>query len=124
MTETEGATTDEMLGVILDALKEKKGKDIVTIDLREVGNAICDHFVICQGNSTTQVDALADSVQRKVKKELNTGAHHVEGMNNSLWVLMDYSDIVVHIFLEEQRKFYNLEDLWADGALTRIDDDL
>ncbi|MDF1570475.1 MAG: ribosome silencing factor [Bacteroidales bacterium] len=124
MTETEEARPGEMLGVILDALKEKKGKDIVTIDLREVENAICDHFVICQGNSTTQVDALSDSVHRKVKKELNTAAHHVEGKNNSLWVLMDYSDIVVHIFLEEQRTFYNLEDVWADGVLSRIDDDL
>lgn len=123
MTETEEARTDEKLEVILEALKEKKGKDIVTIDLRKVGNAICDHFVICQGDSTTQVDALSDSVHRKVKKELRTAAHHVEGMNNSLWVLMDYSDIVVHIFLKEQRKFYNLEDLWADGVLDRIKDD-
>lgn len=122
MTETEETRKDDKLEVILEALKEKKGKDIVTIDLRKVGNAICDHFVICQGDSTTQVDALSDSVHRKVKKELNTAAHHVEGMNNSLWVLMDYSDIVVHIFLDEQRKFYNLEDLWADGVLSRIED--
>jgi ribosome-associated protein len=124
MTETEATRTDNKLRVIIDALKEKKGTDIVTIDLRETGNAIFDLFVICQGNSTTQVDALSESVYRKVKKELNIAAHHVEGKNNSLWVLMDYSDIVVHIFLEEQRKFYNLEDLWADGVLDRIEDDL
>lgn len=124
MTETEETKTEDTLGVILEALKEKKGKDIVTIDLRKLGNAICDYFVICQGDSTTQVDALCDNVYRKMKKELNTAAHHVEGTNNSLWVLMDYSDIVVHIFLDEQRKFYNLEDLWADGVLNRIEDAL
>lgn len=124
MTETEETKTGDTLGVILEALKEKKGKDIVTIDLRKLGNAICDYFVICQGDSTTQVDALCDNVYRKVKKEQKTAAHHVEGTNNSLWVLMDYSDIVVHIFLDEQRKFYNLEDLWADGVLNRIEDAL
>lgn len=122
MTETKEASTEDKLGVILEALKEKKGKDIVTIDLRKLGNAICDHFVICEGDSTTQVDALCDNVYRKLKKEQHTAAHHVEGTNNSLWVLMDYSDIVVHIFLNEQRKFYNLEDLWADGVLNSIED--
>ena len=108
MTIKKDQIKDEKLEVILEALKEKKGKEIITIDLRKVGYAICDYFVICHGDSTTQVDALCDSVQGKVKKELNTSAHHVEGTNNSLWVLMDYSDIVVHIFLAEKREFYNL----------------
>jgi ribosome-associated protein len=122
MTETKDINTGEKLELILDALKEKKAKEITTINLEKVGHAICDYFVICHGDSTTQVDALTDSVSRKVKKELHTGAHHIEGTNNSLWVLMDYYDIVVHIFLNEKRSFYKLEELWADGETQQVED--
>ncbi len=123
MTETRGKTDTEKLEFILEALKEKKGKEIVSIDLEKVDNAIWDYFVICHGDSTTQVDALQDAVHRKLKEELKTGAHHIEGTNNSLWVLMDYSDILVHIFLKEKRAFYNLEELWADGRLEHVVDE-
>jgi ribosome-associated protein len=112
----------EKLDLILEALKEIKGKEIITINFEKVSNAICDYFVICHGDSTTQVDALSDAVSRKLKTEISIGAHHIEGKNNSVWVLMDYSDILVHIFLNENRSFYNLEELWADGLLERIDD--
>jgi ribosome-associated protein len=122
MTETIETGSREKLNVILEALKEKKAKQIVTIDLQKVGTAICDYFVICHGDSTTQVSALSDAVIRKMKKELHTGAHHVEGTNNSLWVLLDYSDIVVHVFLNEKRDFYRLEELWADGKMEKIED--
>jgi len=122
MTETKDINSREKLDLILDALKEKKAKDIVTINLEKAGNAICDYFVICHGDSTTQVDALSGSVSRKVKKELHTGVHHIEGTNNAVWILMDYHDIVVHIFLNEKRSFYNLEELWADGEIEKIED--
>lgn len=122
MTETKEINSREKLDLILEALKEKKAKEIITINLEKVGNAICDYFVVCHGDSTTQVDALSDSVSRKIKKELHTNPHHIEGTNNSLWILLDYFDIVVHIFLNEKRSFYNLEELWADGKIERIED--
>lgn len=123
MTEITERSTKEKLDVILQALKEKKAKEIVTINLEKVGTAICDYFIVCHGDSTTQVDALSNAVISKVKKVLNSGVHHIEGTNNSLWVLLDYSDIVIHIFLNEKRDFYKLEELWADGDLKRIEDE-
>jgi ribosome-associated protein len=122
MIEKKSKKTPEKLEVILEALKEKKGKDIVTINLKNVGHAVCDYFVICHGDSTTQVDALSEGVHRKLKTELKIGAHHIEGNENSLWILLDYFDIIVHVFLNEQRSFYKLEELWADGELNRIED--
>jgi len=123
MTVTGNHADTNKLELILEALKEKKAKEIVSIDLEKVENAICDYFVICHGDSTTQVDALQDAVHKKLKEKMKTGAHHIEGTDNSLWVLMDYSDIVVHIFLNENRTFYNLEELWADGELEYVKDD-
>lgn len=122
MTETKEINSREKLDLVLEALKEKKAKEIITINLEKAENAICDYFVVCHGDSTTQVDALHDSVSRKIKKKLHTNPHHVEGVNNSLWILMDYFDIVVHIFLDEKRSFYNLEEVWADGNIEKIED--
>ncbi len=122
MTENNDINSRGKLDLILEALIEKKAKDIVTINLEKAGNAICDHFVICHGDSTTQVDALCGSVSRRVKEKLHIGAHHIEGTNNALWILMDYYDIVVHIFLNEKRTFYNLEELWSDGEIKKIED--
>ena len=111
---------EEKRKLILDAIKEKKGHQIVSIDLREVENSICDFFIICHGESTTQVSAIAESIERKLKEEAHVRAHHVEGMQNSQWVLLDYFDILVHVFQEEYRSFYKLEELWADGKITRV----
>lgn len=122
MTKIKERAKEERLELILEALKEKKGKDITTINLEEVEHAVCDYFVICHGDSTTQVDALTDAVYQKLKSEFKINAHHIEGNDHSLWVLIDYFDIVVHIFLQEKRSFYNLEDLWADGVLERVED--
>lgn len=123
MTENGSLSTSEKRENIVEALKEKKGKQIVTIDLREIHNSICDHFIICHGESTTQVGALTESVEKKLKENFDIRAHHIEGLQNSQWVLLDYYDILVHIFIEDRRKFYNLEDLWADGKFERIEDD-
>ncbi|MBN2697525.1 MAG: ribosome silencing factor [Bacteroidales bacterium] len=124
MTETEPLSTEEQIERIIEALKEKKGKQILTIDLRKIENSICDHFIICHGDSTTQVNALTDSVEKKLKENGNIRAHHVEGLTNCQWVLMDYNAILVHIFLENQRRFYNLEELWADGKIEQIADEM
>jgi ribosome-associated protein len=109
--------------LIIEAIREKKGHQIVTIDLTEVENSICDIFIICHGESVTQVDAIADSIERKMKEEGSIRAHHVEGLQNSQWVLIDYFDILVHVFLEEYREFYKLEELWADGKVEKVAED-
>lgn len=105
--------------LILEAIREKKGHEIVSIDLSEVENSICDFFIICHGESVTQVGAITESIEKKLKQEALTRAHHVEGLQNSQWVLLDYYDILVHVFQEEFRFFYKLEELWADGKISR-----
>jgi len=115
MKKKSNPTDDKLLEVIIDSIQEKKGKKIVSIDLRGVENSIFDYFVICHGTSTTHVSAISDNVEIKPKEVLGIKAAHVEGVQNAQWVLVDFAGVVVHIFLEEQRAFYRLEDLWADG---------
>jgi ribosome-associated protein len=105
----------ELKDLIVDSIKERKGKEIVVLDLRELEQSIADYFVICHGDSNTQVGAIADFVDREVRTKLNEHPINKEGLNNSQWVLFDYADVVVHIFQEEYRQFYNLEELWADA---------
>lgn len=121
MSKTVQNETRKKLDLVVEALKENKGNSILSINLEKVDNAITSYFVICSGTSTTQVDGLFDSVQRKLKTEMKLNAYHIEGRNNCLWILMDYGDVIVHIFEEEQRSFYNLEELWADGQIERIE---
>lgn len=123
MADTKDINIQDKLRLILEAIKEKKGKQIVSINLTKVHNSISDYFVICHGESTTQVDAIADAILEKVKKDAGVKAHHVEGKNNSQWILIDYFDTLVHIFLEEKRSFFNLEELWADGEIEHIEDE-
>jgi len=106
--------------LILEAIREKKGHQIVSIDLSEVENSICDCFIICHGESVTQVGAIAESIEMKLKEDAQIRAHHVEGLQNSQWVLLDYFDILVHVFQEEFRSFFKLEELWADGKVIRV----
>ena len=106
--------------MIIEAIQEKKGHEIVSIDLRQVEHAICECFIICHGESDTQVGAITDSIEKKLKEESGIRAHHVEGRQNSQWVLLDFFDILVHVFQEEFRSFYSLEELWADGIVTRV----
>lgn len=120
MAESDLLTVEQRRELIIEAIREKKGHQIVSIDLSEVENSICDCFIICHGDSNTQVSAITDSVERKLKEETGTRAHHVEGLQNSQWVLMDFFDILVHVFQEEYRSFYRLEELWADGKVTRV----
>ncbi len=110
-------TDEKLLEVIIESIQDKKGKKIVSIDLRKIENSIFDFFIICHGTSTTHVSAIADNIEIKPKELLGVKPAHVEGVQNSQWVLIDFSGIVVHVFLEEQRSFYRLEDLWADGKV-------
>lgn len=107
---------------IIEAIKNKKGKEIVSINLKEIEKSVCEYFVICTGDSTTQASALADEIREKTRDLANTAVDHIEGLPNSNWVLLDYITIVVHIFLEDKRKLYQLEDLWGDGILTNHED--
>lgn len=107
---------------ITEGIQEKKGKNIVVADLTSIDDAICKYFVICQGNSPSQVTAIVDSVREYTRKEVNEKPTAIDGLRNAQWVAMDYSDVLVHVFLPETRNFYNLEYLWADAKLTRISD--
>ncbi len=115
---------EEKSRLIVEAIREKKGRHIVTIDLRKVEHAICDCFIICHGDSMTQVGAITESIEKKMKEEAKVRPHHVEGLQNSQWVLIDYFDILVHVFQEEYREFYKLEELWADGKVTQVEEDV
>lgn len=122
MSDTKEINIEEKLKLILEAIKEKKGNQIVSINLQKVSNSIADYFVICHGESTTQVDAIADGIEDKLRKEAKIKPHHVEGRDNKQWILLDYFDTLVHVFLEEKRAFFNLEELWADGEIENIED--
>ncbi len=116
----EPLNAEEKSRLVVEAIQAKKGHQIVTIDLSEVEHSICDKFIICHGESTTQVSAIADSIQKELKEKAGIRAHHVEGVQNSQWVLIDLFDVLVHVFLEEYRSFYKLEELWADGKVVRV----
>jgi ribosome-associated protein len=114
---------DELLvDVIIEAIREIKGEQIVKIDLRELKNALCDYFVICQGGSNTKVKSLAENIEKQTYLKLKTHPHHIEGRENSNWILLDFFSVIVHVFQGESREFYKLEDLWCDGKLEIISD--
>lgn len=107
---------------ITEGIQEKKGQKIVVADLTGIEDTICNYFVICQGNSPTQVSVIADAISDYVRQEIGYKPTAIDGMRNAQWIAMDYSDVLVHIFLPEIREFYNLENLWADAKLTYIPD--
>lgn len=114
--------TKELVQRITEGIQEKKGKNIVVADLTTIEDTICNYFVICQGNSPSQVLAIVDSIKEYVRKTTGHKAIAVDGVRNAQWVAMDYSDVLVHVFLPETRQYYNLETLWADAQLTSIPD--
>ncbi len=115
-------STKELVTSIISGIQEKKGKEILKIDLTTIDNIYTEYFIICTGDSNRQVSAITDSIAREVKEKNGIKAYHVEGKENSLWVLMDYGNILVHIFQPETRNHYKLEDLWADGETERIEE--
>ena len=113
-------STDQLISVIIKGIDDVKGDDIQLLDLRELENTVCDYFIICSGNSNTQVNAITGSIQKLVSKELKDKPWHIEGQNNSEWILMDYVNVVVHVFQKQIREFYDIESLWGDAKITEI----
>lgn len=107
--------------LIIDAIQDIKGKNIVKLDLRALDDAPADYFIICEGDSSTQVKAISENVGKKVKEKLGVQPAHTEGMDGSKWVLVDYFDTVVHVFYPETRSFYEIEELWGDAGITYYD---
>jgi len=118
---TDKLDTTQLLGLILEGIENVKGKDITILDLRKIESAVTDYFVICTGNSNTQVSAIANSIEKTVRNKGKDRPWHVEGKENSLWVLLDYIQIVVHVFQQDVREYYDLESLWGDAKITKIE---
>lgn len=112
---------EELHELVIRGIQEKKGKEITLLDLRGIRDRVADHFVICQAESSTQIKAIADSVEEEVKNHLNERPISTEGRENAQWVLLDYGDVVVHIFHPESRAFYAMEELWNDAIRTDIE---
>lgn len=112
----------KLCDAIVKGMQEKKAADILVMDLRKVKNAVADFFVICSGGSDKQLDAIAESVDVEVYKSVKENPWHVEGKSNKEWVLLDYFDVVAHIFRKDRREFFALEKLWGDAEMTEIHD--
>ncbi len=113
-------TSEDLSRLIIKGMEEKKGSDIVVMDLREVKGAVSDYFVICSGSSDTQIQAISESVEKEVKEGLDELPWRKEGYTNREWILMDYVSAVAHIFKQDKREFYALEDLWGDAKTTSL----
>jgi ribosome-associated protein len=111
-----------LLSSIAEGIFEKKGLNVLKIDLRKLENRITDYFVVCHCTSTTQVSAICDSVEDRARIEAGEKPVHVEGLDNCYWVLLDFGTVIVHIFLEEYRSFYSLESLWGDAVIAAMED--
>ena len=114
--------SDTLAEVVVRGMQERKGTDIVVLNLKELKNAVADYFVICSANSDTQLDAVARSVEEEVEKLTGQSPWQTEGRTNREWVLLDYVDVVVHVFLRDRRQFYALEELWGDAEFTYIEE--
>ena len=111
--------TKVLVDSIIDAIQDIKGRDIVVLNLKNIPNSVTEFFIICSGDSNTQVEGISISVVRKTREKLQEKPWHKEGLNNSEWILLDYVNVVVHVFYRDVREFYNLEDLWADAERNR-----
>lgn len=114
-------STDQLVTQIIKGIEEVKGQNIQILDLREIENTVCDYFIICNGTSNTQVNAIVNSIQKTVSKALKEKPWHVEGSDNAEWVLMDFVHVVVHVFQKHIREFYDIEGLWGDAKTVTIE---
>ena len=112
----------KIIKTIIAAIQEKKGNNIISLDLRKIKEAVSDFFVVCEAGSNTQVRAIADNVVDRVREKCKESPYHHEGYSKLQWVLIDYVNVVVHVMLPDTRKFYKLEEMWSDGALTEHND--
>lgn len=114
----ESDNTEQVLSTIVETMLNCKAKDVISLDLRDIHTAVTDYFVICHAQSKTQVTAIVDHIVEDLRNGLRVKPYHIEGFENAEWILIDYVDIVVHIFIEPKREFYQLESLWADAPKT------
>ena len=116
-------TTEKQLLIdkIVDAIQDTKGEDIMVFDLTKIENSVAETFIICSGNSNTQVSAIAGNIEKKVRNDLHDRPWHVEGTENAMWVLLDYVSVVVHVFQRSIREYYEIEELWGDAQITKIE---
>tara|TARA_R110000868_G_scaffold3388_7_gene21911 strand:- start:6438 stop:6809 length:372 start_codon:yes stop_codon:yes gene_type:complete len=117
----ENISADQLISVIISGIEDVKGNEINILDLRDIENTVCDYFIICEGTSNTQVSAIVKSIQKKVSKELKDHPWHVEGEDNAEWVLIDYVNVVIHVFQKHIRDYYDIESLWGDAKTTIIE---
>ena len=111
----------KLIKTIINAIQEKKGENIISLDLRKVNEAVADFFIICEASNQPQVRAIADFVEHEIKEKCDESPYRHEGMKNLQWVLIDYVNVVVHVMLSETRKFYKLEELWSDAVAQKYD---
>lgn len=114
--------TEKLTEAILEGIQNLKGKDITLIDLESIHHTECGAFIICHGTSSTHADSIAHSVEETVKKMTGEDVWHRDGYRNAIWILLDYGDVMVHVFQKEAREFYNLEGLWADAKRKKIEE--
>lgn len=119
-----GSSSEQLLESVVEGIRSKKGKQIVSLDLRKIDSAVCDFFVICSGDSNTHVSGIVSGIEEEVRKQLKEKPWHTEGLENAEWVLMDYVNLAVHVFQRDAREFYDLERLWADGKVVEYEDEL
>ncbi|MBD2723911.1 MULTISPECIES: ribosome silencing factor [Hymenobacter] len=113
--------SDTLADLVIRGMQDKKASDIVVLNLKELKNAVADYFIICSANSDTQLDAVARSVEEEIEKVTGESPWQTEGRTNREWVLLDYVDVVVHVFLRDRRKFYALEELWGDADIRYVE---
>ncbi len=114
----------QLIDTIVDAIQDTKGEDIKIFDLSNIENSVAETFIICSGNSNTQVNAIAGNIEKKTRNDLKERPWHVEGTETALWILMDFVSVVVHIFQRETRSYYDIEELWGDAKITEIENQL
>ena len=113
-------TSTQLSELVVQGMLEKKALDVVLLDLREVKNAVADYFILCSGNSDTQIDAISDSIEDEVHKVLKENPWKREGRDHREWILIDYVDVVAHVFNKDKRAYYGLEELWGDAKIQRL----
>ena len=110
-----------LIDKIVEAIQDTKGEDILIFDLTTIEKSVAETFIVCSGNSNTQVNAISGNIEKKVRNDLQDRPWHVEGNENALWVLLDYVSVVVHVFQTETRNFYEIEELWGDAKITKVE---
>ncbi len=123
MTQTQKASAEQLANIVINGIQKKKAQQIISMDLSMIPNAVCNYFIICHGLSGTQVEAIADSAIETVREQTGEKPWHSEGYENAEWILIDYVDVVLHVFQKNVRNFYQLEELWADAEMNKFDDE-